>query len=213
YIPFSPNPKGSVNMDNVLIRGTNSLLASNTPLIVLDEMIYSGDLANINPADIERIDVMKDASSAAIYGSRAANGVIIITTKKGQVRPPQINVTANTGLARPSFLRKVYNPQDYLEMHATYSATNLPREEPGYYANPNNLPSGVSLADWMAYNNATGDPTNVWLARIGLYQTEIDNYNAGRTIDWKDEVFQTGLRQDYQLSIDGGTNNIKYFMS
>src|SRR5690606_34314378 len=127
YIPFSPNPKGSVNMDNVFIRGTNSLLASNTPLIVLDDMIYSGDLANINPADIERVDVMKDASSAAIYGSRAANGVIIITTKKGQVRAPQINVTANTGLARPSFLRKVYNPQDYLEMHATYSATNLPR--------------------------------------------------------------------------------------
>ncbi|HLT81656.1 MAG TPA: SusC/RagA family TonB-linked outer membrane protein [Cyclobacteriaceae bacterium] len=213
YIPFSVDPKGSVNMNNVRIRGTNSLLASNTPLIIVDDMIYYGDLANINPGDIERIDVMKDASSAAIYGSRAANGVIIISTKKGKSGSPEINFTVNTGIATPSFLRPVYDPESYLDMHATYSATNLPRNEPGFYSRPDNLPPGVSLEDWMAYTGATGDPTNVWLARIGLFQTEIDNYNAGRTIDWEDIVFQTGIRQDYQMSINGGTDRFKYYMS
>lgn len=213
YIPLSVDAKGSVNMNNVRIRGTNSLLASNTPLVIVDDMIYYGDLANINPGDIERIDVMKDASSAAIYGSRAANGVIIISTKRGTSGKPEINFTANTGLATTSFLRPVYDADSYLDMHATYSATNLPRNEPGFYARPNNLPSGVSIDDWMAYTGATGDPTNVWLARIGLFQTEIDNYNAGRTINWKDHVFQSGIRQDYQMSVSGGAEKFKYYMS
>src|SRR5690606_41568288 len=99
YIAFSVEPKGSVNMNNVRIRGTNSLLASNTPLIIVDDMIYYGDLANINPGDIERIDVMKDASSAAIYGSRAANGVIIISAKNGMSVSTVIYFTVNTDIA------------------------------------------------------------------------------------------------------------------
>ncbi|HLU94436.1 MAG TPA: SusC/RagA family TonB-linked outer membrane protein [Membranihabitans sp.] len=213
YIPFSANPKGSVDMSNVLIRGTNSLLASNTPLIVLDGMIYDGDLANINPMDIEKIDVMKDASAAAIYGSRAANGVIIITTKTGVRQQPQINFNLNMGVSTPSFLREVYDEEEYLDMHAIWSSYNLPRDEQGFYARPDQLPSGVSLDQWMGYTNASGDPMNVWLARIGLYQTEINNFNAGNVINWEDEIFQTGLRQDYQLSISGGSERMKYYLS
>lgn len=70
-IPFSTSAKGDINTDNILIRGTNSIKASNGPLIVLDGIIWDGDLADISSGDIERIDVMKDASSAAVYGSRA----------------------------------------------------------------------------------------------------------------------------------------------
>lgn len=213
YIPISTTPKGGVDMENVLIRGTTSLLASNTPLIVVDGMVYGGDLANISASDIERIDVLKDASSAAIYGSRAANGVIIITTKQGATGEPTINLSLNTGLATPSFLRPVHSPEGYLDMRRIWSESNLPRDEAGYYNHPDNLPSGVSLDQWMGYSNATGNPTDVWLARLGLFQTEINNYNAGKTIDWKDELFRTGLRQDYLISINGGDEKFKYYWS
>jgi len=214
YIPFSTNPKGSVEMDDVLIRGTTSLKASNTPLIVLDGMIYDGDLANISSADIERVDVLKDASSAAIYGSRAANGVIIITTKQGTTGAPAINLSVNTGLVTTSSLRSVYSAEDYTGMRTVYSETNSPRDgQPYYYNDPNNLPSGISLADWLAYDGASSNATDVWLARIGFFPAEIDNYKAGKTIDWEDVVFQTGIRQDYLMSITGGTDQIKYYWS
>ena len=114
YIPLSSNAKGSVNMSDVLIRGSNSLTASNSPLIVLDGMIYEGDLANISSADIERIDVMKDASSAAIYGSRSANGVILITTKKGKGGNSIDKFQARH--RDSSFLRPVNDPEGYIEM-------------------------------------------------------------------------------------------------
>ena len=96
-IPFSTSAKGDINKDNILIRGTNSIKASNGPLIVLDGIIWDGDLADISSGDIERIDVMKDASSAAVYGSRAANGVIQITTKKGSSGAPTVTLSTNFG--------------------------------------------------------------------------------------------------------------------
>src|SRR5690606_25876153 len=76
---------------NVLIRGQNSISASNTPLIILDGIPYYGNLSEINPVDIASMDVLKDASSTAIYGSRGANGVILITTKKGVKGKPVIS--------------------------------------------------------------------------------------------------------------------------
>src|SRR5690606_37037328 len=70
------------------IRGTSSISANNTPLIVIDGIIYIGSLADINPNDVEKIDVLKDASAAAVFGSRAAAGVIMISTKKGASKRP-----------------------------------------------------------------------------------------------------------------------------
>ena len=67
----------------MLIRGEKSINASNSPLIVLDGVIFNGDLVDINPSDIETIDILKDGSSAAVYGSRAASGVVVISTKQG----------------------------------------------------------------------------------------------------------------------------------
>jgi len=80
------------------IRGQNSIRASNTPLIVLDGVIYTGSFNEINPNDIASVDVLKDASSAAVYGSRSANGVILITTKRGKIGKPVINFRSTTGL-------------------------------------------------------------------------------------------------------------------
>jgi TonB-linked SusC/RagA family outer membrane protein len=85
---------------SMLIRGQNSISGSNDPLIVLDGVIYMGSLGDINPNDIASFDVLKDAVSAAAYGSRSANGVIAITTKKGQVGKPLFNFRASTGFQR-----------------------------------------------------------------------------------------------------------------
>jgi TonB-linked SusC/RagA family outer membrane protein len=213
-IPFSTNPKGSINMENVIIRGVNSLKASNTPLIILDGMIYEGDLADISSLDIERIDVMKDASSAAIYGSRSSNGVISITTHKGGKGAPEISFTVNLGLATPSFILPVLSPEGYVEMRQNLYKLVAPKaDQPGYYDNPNNLPSGVTLEQWKAYSGAAGDPVDIWLARLSFQSTELDNYKKGNTIDWADKIFQTGLRQDYLTSINGGTDRINYYWS
>ena len=73
------------------IRGKNSLKAGSSPLLVLDGVIYDGSLQDINPMDIENIDVLKDASSVAVYGAKAANGVVAITTKKGKTGKPVIS--------------------------------------------------------------------------------------------------------------------------
>jgi TonB-linked SusC/RagA family outer membrane protein len=214
YIPFSTSAKGNVDMNNALVRGTTSLKASNAPLIVLDGVIYEGDLADISSGDIEKIDVMKDASSAAIFGSRSANGVINITTKRGTVGAPTINVNMSVGLATPSFIRPVLSPEGYIDMRSNLLQYTAPRNnQPGYYNDPNNLPSGVNLDQWLAYSNATGDPTNIWLTRLAIQDVEIANYKNGKTIDWADQVFQTGLRQDYLASITGGTDKIKYYWS
>jgi TonB-linked SusC/RagA family outer membrane protein len=214
YIPFSTSAKGNVNMGDALIRGTTSLKASNAPLIVLDGVIFEGDLADISSGDIERIDVMKDASSSAIFGSRSANGVINITTKRGTVGAPTINVNMNMGFSTPSFIRPVLSPEGYVDMRQTLLQYTAPRNnQPGYYSNPNNLPSGVNMDQWMAYSNASGDPTNIWLTRLALQDVEIANYMAGRSVDWADQVFQTGLRQDYLASITGGTDKIQYYWS
>lgn len=88
------DPKGGGTMK---IRGDKSLGTSSNALLILDGMIFYGELSEINPDDIEQIDVLKDASAAAVYGAQAAAGVIIITTKKGKVGKPVINFTANVG--------------------------------------------------------------------------------------------------------------------
>ena len=82
---------------SILVRGTRSITASNDPLIILDGVFYNGNLADINPNDIETMEILKDASSAAIYGSRAANGVILITSKKGTSEKPTIRFNAYAG--------------------------------------------------------------------------------------------------------------------
>lgn len=100
---------------SIVIRGLNSISASNAPLIVLDGIIYAGgNLADINPNDIESIDILKDASSTAIYGSLAANGVIEITTKKGKSGKPKFALNSYMGLSDYAFLPKYLNPERYL---------------------------------------------------------------------------------------------------
>lgn len=91
------------------------MAASTDPLIVLDGVIYPGEMTDINPNDVERIDVLKDASSAAVYGAQAANGVILVTTKKGNSNgKPTINFNATVGASFVNQLPEVYQGMDYI---------------------------------------------------------------------------------------------------
>ena len=98
----------------LLIRGENSLSASNSPLIVLDGIPYSGSLGDIDPNIIENLSVLKDASAAAIYGSRGSNGVILIQTKKGKVGAPQVTYKGQIRMSQPQQTIDVMNGEDYI---------------------------------------------------------------------------------------------------
>ena len=108
---------------SIVIRGRNSISGSNDPLIVLDGIIYAGgSLSDINPGDIESIDILKDASSAAIYGSLAANGVIEITTKRGKEGKPKITFNSYIGSSDFAHIPDYLNAEQYLAARKDYEA-------------------------------------------------------------------------------------------
>ncbi|HRP32835.1 MAG TPA: SusC/RagA family TonB-linked outer membrane protein [Agriterribacter sp.] len=210
-VGFTASPKGDVSLE---VRGRNTLNAGSSPLIVLDGIIYYGALADINPSDIESIDVLKDASSAAVYGAKAASGVIQVTTKKGRSDKPVINVNSSVGVASMSVNEHVYNAQDFLNVwrrNAQYS-THV-NAKPYEYDDPRTLPSSISIAEWQAYDNSTTDPVITWLQRLNLQPVEVANYNKGQSIDWYDMVFRNGIRQDYNVSLSGRKEGINYYWS
>jgi TonB-linked SusC/RagA family outer membrane protein len=225
-VNLSTTPKGLSSASDMLVRGETSLRAdatdmanANAPLIVVDGMIYYGDLADINPQDIESFDVLKDASSAAIYGARASNGVILITTKKGNKGKPIINVSTSNGIAYNSPAHyDLMNGEQFIARRIAGFEANERRQTTigaGYYTNYNNLPSGVTLDQWKAYDGS-GAATNldaIWLARIGFAPIEIANYATGTTTDFTKYSWQTGLTQDYNMSVSGSNETASYYMS
>lgn len=198
------------------IRGKNSLNAGTSPLIVLDGAIYVGALSSINPEDIKTIDVLKDGSAAAIYGANSASGVIAITTKKGTTAKPIVTVNATTGLATMEINQPYYSGQGFLnyrqDVEASLHAATLAKT-PGEYNNPSALPPGVTTAQWLAYDASSGDPTQVWLRRLGLQPLEITNYLAGNSTNWYNLAFQNGLQQDYTISVSGKGKDVSYYWS
>lgn len=232
-IGYDASAKGG---GSIQLRGQNSVYTEgshNSPLIVLDGMVFYGELSEINPDDIGQIDVLKDASSAAIYGAKAASGVIIITTKKGKKGKPVINVSANFGLDTKSEFREVYGPEGYLKYredwyksqtlgfdengnYSYYAKGNLGK---GYYDNPDNLSQyGVSKEEWANYTTNIENESlqSIYAKRIYMHDYSKDayqNFLDGKTTDWEDFVFRTGLRQDYNASISGATDNVNYYVS
>lgn len=170
------------NTPKVLVRGANSINASTSPLIVVDGVPFSnlgGSINDINPNDIESIEILKDASAVAIYGTRGSSGVILITTKRGKTGKPTIRYNGYTGL---EIQKRTLTPMNGLE----YSQTYL-----DYCKQMNIVP------------NSTPVPN----------QSEVENYRAGHETDWIEEVSQQGIIQDHNLSISGGTESVKYFLS
>jgi len=202
---------------SLLIRGERSLAAGTDPLIVVDGVIFSGNLLEINPKDIEKIDVLKDASAAAVYGAKSANGVIIITTKRGKKGKPTINFDSSIGVVTMAANRKVYGPEGFLQYRSDlFNSTNNFENSAAYYNPTDDLLNkyGISIEDWRAYSNATStDDEATWLDRIGLGTQEIENYQNGKTYDWYDASFQTGIKQNYSFNFSGATDYVNYYFS
>jgi TonB-linked SusC/RagA family outer membrane protein len=219
-VTLSSNAKGNADMQ---IRGKNSLKAGSSPLIVLDGVIYEGSLDDINPVDIETIDILKDASSAAVYGTKAANGVVVVNTRRGKTGKPQINFNASAGLAEVANQVPVLSAEQFLQYRKDYETGRRTDEYlaqyPQMFSDPRAL-SGVNQLDWYNYDQKTPVGTvsdeqllRAWASRLELKSPEIDNFIAGRITDWPSQVLQTALQQDYTASISNSSDNMSYFWS
>jgi TonB-linked SusC/RagA family outer membrane protein len=203
---------------SIQVRGQRSLKAGNDPLIVVDGIIFAGDLSEINPLDIEQIDVLKDASSAAVYGAKSANGVLLITTKTGKTKKPVIRFNASIGaVTLGPAARKVYDAAGFLKYREDLYASKNNFVNPGQFAKPtaDNLSKyGMSMDQWLNFTpGMSGDPEDIWLRRLNLTELERSNYFAGKTYDWWDASLHTGLRQDYNVSLSGKSDMFNYYWS
>lgn len=169
----------------LLIRGENSLSASNHPLIVLDGIPYSGSLVDLDPNTIENLTVLKDASAVAIYGSRGSNGVILVQTKRGVAGKPQVGYRGQIGVAEPMQYIQVMGPNEYIRLQQDIGR----------------LKEGLS-----------GDQLDPIAGSI-ISQSERENYVNGITHNWQDYIFRKGITMDHQLNFSGGTSNTKYMVA
>ncbi|WP_206106037.1 SusC/RagA family TonB-linked outer membrane protein [Olivibacter sp. XZL3] len=208
-VGYNRSAKGGGSLQ---LRGRNSLNAGSSPLIVLDGAIYYGAWEDINPNDIETVDVLKDASAAAVFGAKSAAGVILVTTKKGKEGKPMINYSTNIGIATMAVNEPVHDAQSFVPWRQDVFKSINPNAQPFRFDDPRNLPSDISVDDWLAYDGSTGDPVRAWLRRLNLQPVEIENYLAGRSVDWYDVSFQNGLRQDHNISVSGRNKDISYYL-
>lgn len=160
---------------NITIRGNNSLTQSNAPLYIIDGFPSEGSFAtSINPADIESIDVLKDASATAIYGARGANGVIVINTKRGTEGKPTVNFSASFSLSH------IANKIDLMD---SYEFVRLQEE----------LVTDTSMASsYYGYSEEYGR------------NLTLEDYRNIPGIDWQDELYRTAFQQNYNISLSGG---------
>ena len=174
---------GEIGEDvNILLRGSRSIYGDNKPLFIVDGL--PGNYSDLNPNDIESIDVLKDASSTAIYGSAGANGVVIITTKRGQTGKVNINFDAYYGFSGSPEYKHGMTGQEWTDY----------------------------MTEAYAYKNGSY-PQNA-SALLGGNQFYIDAYNNGQWIDWIDQIMGgTATTQKYSLSVTGGTEKTKIYAS
>ena len=153
----------------IRIRGANSINGNNDPLYIIDGI--AGNINTINPNDVASIEILKDASATAIYGSRGANGVVLITTKRGYEGATKIQFTSDIGI--------------------------------------NNLPKKYDIVDAGTY----AELINTLKGSDYFSPDQITGYEKNGGTDWQDEIFQTGVTQNYQLSLTGGGKNTSYYLS
>ncbi len=183
----------------VRIRGIGTVNDSN-PIYVVDGVICS-DISFLSPSDIESTEILKDASSTAIYGSRGANGVILITTKKGEKGHAQVSFDMYYGVQNRWKKLDLMSKNDFVN---TYLAINAPKSERNYYEKK-------GFNEWLQRYKFGAD-THFAVAQTEKYANGID-YSAIDT-DWQDEVFVSHAAiQNYHASIDGGTDKSNYSFS
>ena len=203
----------------IRIRGTGSINAVDDPLYVVDGMPFDGDISSINPADIENMSVLKDAAAAALYGARGANGVIMVTTKRGTTGPARVSFDAKWGSNDRQIGKYdvMESANQYMETlyRAKYNAAlyslNYTPANAHAYANSELFPSlGYQM---YSLNGAPGligldgkvDPR----ATLGYS----DGANYYTPDDWTAGMIQNQMRQEYNLSVSGAADKFNYFFS
>lgn len=189
---------------SVRVRGNSSISAGNQPLYVVDgvpittnsQSNYGGatnPLADLNPNDIETIEILKDASAGAIFGSRAANGVVLITTKKGKSGKTNVSLNVQTGYSESTRRVPFLNSQQYAELLLEGAAYI-----DGQFGTPITDPSSETqyAKDWMSYFS------------YGQWDTD-----PNKTYEWQDVVFQKGQYRQADLQMSGGNDKTKFFIS
>ena len=204
---------------NMRVRGFGSINASSEPLLVVDGVPYIGSTSNINPADVESITILKDAASSALYGSRAGNGVVIITTKKGRKRSNGISVRVMQGVVTrglPEYER-VDARQYYPIMWEAYrNSLVYPISGAGISLDSANrvasgLTSRTGISGLLSYN-----PFNVASNAIVGTNGQLNPSAAllyGGDLDWTKELYRRGPRSDYAVNFNGGGDKSDYFLS
>lgn len=199
---------------NIRIRGASSVTAGNEPLYVVDGIPITGGnsgdnssngastnaLADINMNDIESIQILKDASSAAIYGSQGSNGVVLITTKKGRAGTSKLDVGYFTGSQKPTGKRDFLSAKQWVDFfeRAGQGAANQDYLA-GYY---NTL--DAAIADYKSYVES----------RFTRYSAGTDDWKTAKVnTNWQDQAFQTAPISQYDLNMSGGTDKTKFYLS
>ena len=209
----------------IRVRGISSINAGKDPLIIVDGAPYDGDMNNIAPSDIESMTVLKDAASNALYGARGANGVIMITTKKGNRGQAVVSFDAKVGINTKALQEyetisdpRAYYEQHYKALYNYYTAAdglNLTAAEAHLRANDNLFSAASGGLGYQAYtipegqtaigSNGKFNPAATEGYVLGDYLIKADN--------WANEVYRKGLRQEYTLTVSGAQDKLAFYSS
>lgn len=203
-----PGEVGGIN-----IRGVRSLSASPDPLYVVDGMITSNDLSSINPADIESVDVLKDASATAIYGSRGANGVVLITTKKGKEGKVSVNYSGTVKFETLSDVAEYMSAAEWLDYSrlAKYSAIDSKTGKRGYESEIGS--NGKIIPVESIDKNLYGSVAASWKNIEKAYASGSYNPALVGEYDWASHGKRTGVTHDHNINFSGGTEKIQAYGS
>ncbi|MFN8356204.1 MAG: TonB-dependent receptor [Spirosomataceae bacterium] len=171
----------------IRVRGVSSVNAGANPLVVVDGHPVADGLSFVNPADVESIEVLKDAASAAIYGSRGASGVILITTKSGKPEKTKYNIKYQTGIKTPYKVYDILSTSDYVKR--LFDEAAIRATDPAITA-ANNTILAADRAAYVLENEIIGEATN-----------------------WQDQALRTAKVQNIQMNVSGGSTNVKYYLS
>lgn len=185
----------------IRVRGAASINASADPLYVVNG-VPQDNLNGVNPADIESIQVLKDASSSAIYGSRGANGVVLVTLKEGRSGKPQIEFSANWGVQMLESKMDLLSGEEWIEMKKYY--IDYQWQNQTKYA-------GASADD--SYEDRLNKIGSMNYEYIGDARWFEEGYGGLALLDWQDEFYRNAFMHDYQLSVSGGSETTNYRFS
>lgn len=176
----------------IRVRGLSSINAGASPLVVVDGHPVADGLSFVNSADVESIEVLKDAASASIYGSRGASGVIFVTTKSGKAAKPKYSLKMSTGTKTAYKTYDIMSASDWLRL--LLAEGELKKQDPS-------VPASQLTTTGIAPNED----------RAGyIIENEL---RGGQTTDWQDEALRDAAVRNIQLSVSGGTNDLKYYIS